>query len=91
MLTVIKVGGGAGIDPLSIIPDIVTLIQQGEQVVVVHGCSAATNELAERLGEPVQHVTSRTGVRSRYTNATMLEIFTMATVSVLSTMTIPDE
>jgi acetylglutamate/LysW-gamma-L-alpha-aminoadipate kinase len=69
MLSVIKLGGGAGIDTVSAAQDIAKLVRHGEQVVLLHGCSHAADELAEQLREPARYVTSAAGVRSRYTDA----------------------
>ena len=82
MLTVIKIGGGSGIDLTAATADSAEFIARGEQVVVLHGCSAATDALAAELGEPVRYVTSTAGVRSRYTDARMLRIFQMAALRV---------
>ncbi|HEY7354938.1 MAG TPA: [LysW]-aminoadipate kinase, partial [Ktedonobacterales bacterium] len=82
MLTVIKIGGGRGIDPAAALADIAEQVAAGEQVVVAHGCSAAADALAAELGEPVRYVTSTAGVRSRYTNARMMQIFLMAALRV---------
>lgn len=82
MLTVIKIGGGRGVDRAAAVADSAECVARGEQVVVVHGCSAAADALAEELGAPVRYVTSTTGVRSRYTDARMLDIFLMAALRV---------
>jgi acetylglutamate/LysW-gamma-L-alpha-aminoadipate kinase len=82
MLTVIKIGGGRGIDPAAALADIAERGAAGEQIVVVHGCSTAADALAEELGEPVHYVTSTAGVRSRYTDARMMQIFLMAALRV---------
>ncbi len=82
MLTVIKIGGGRGIDRAAAVADIAECVARGEQIVVAHGCSAAADALAAELGEPVRYVTSAAGVRSRYTDARMLEIFLMAALRV---------
>jgi acetylglutamate/LysW-gamma-L-alpha-aminoadipate kinase len=82
MSIVIKIGGADGIDPSAVLQDCATLRSQGETVILVHGCSGTTNRLAEELGETVRYLTSTTGVRSRYTNPRMLEIFIMAARSV---------
>ena len=78
MLYVVKIGGGSGIEPTTVARDIAGTVARGDQVVVVHGCSHATDELAEALRTPTRHVTSVAGVRSRYTDARALEIFCMA-------------
>ncbi len=78
MLTVVKIGGGAGIDPSAALQDIAECVARGERMVVAHGCSGATDQLAAEMGVPVRYVTSTAGVRSRYTDARMLEVFVMA-------------
>ena len=78
MLYVVKIGGGSGIEPTAVARDIVDPIAHGDQVVVVHGCSHATDQLADALHRPTRYVTSTAGVRSRYTDAPALEIFSMA-------------
>ena len=45
---VIKVGGGAGIDPTTLAPQIAELVAQGLRPVLVHGGSNETDTLAER-------------------------------------------
>jgi acetylglutamate/LysW-gamma-L-alpha-aminoadipate kinase len=82
MLTVIKIGGGQGIDGAAVMADCADYLARGGPVVLVHGCSAAADALAAELGDPVRHVTSTAGVRSRYTNARMLDIFLMAALRV---------
>ena len=78
MVYVIKLGGGAGLDLAAAAADVAELVAGGERVVLVHGCSAATDRLGERLGEPARYVTSVAGVRSRYTDAAALRVFTLA-------------
>ncbi len=78
MLYVIKIGGGMGSDAAAMASDIEGIIARGDRVAVVHGCSHATDQLAEALGAPMRYVTSTAGVRSRYTDAPTLEIFSMA-------------
>ena len=82
MLYIIKLGGSAGINHSAAIADIADLVRRGEQVVLLHGCSLAADSLAGELGEPVRYVTTVRGVRSRYTDARMLRIFTMAAAQV---------
>lgn len=78
MLTVLKLGGGAGLDYAPAVADIADLIRQGGRMVIVHGCSAAADELGDALGVPTRYVTSVAGVRSRYTDAAALRVFTLA-------------
>ena len=53
------------------------LYKQGQQLILVHGGSAETNRVAERLGHPPKFVTSPSGYTSRFTDRETLEIFEM--------------
>jgi len=77
-VTVIKIGGGAGIDVAPLVDEVSALVRAGERIVLVHGGSHETNELAERLGHPAQFITSPSGHSSRRTDRRTLEIFEMA-------------
>lgn len=74
---VIKVGGGQGIDPTSLTNEIAQLTQSGIRVVLVHGGSHETNQLADALGHPTQTITSPSGNQSRRTDQQTLDIFKM--------------
>ncbi len=74
---ILKIGGSSGINYDLIADDIAALVQNGERMVVVHGGSALTNEVAEKLGHPPQFVTSVSGYTSRRTDRRTLEIFEM--------------
>ncbi|RNC81860.1 MAG: [LysW]-lysine hydrolase [Phycisphaera sp.] len=74
---VIKIGGGQGIDPLALMDEVAGLVRQGERVVVVHGGSHETNQLAETLGHPTRTIQSGGGRVSRRTDKRTLEIFEM--------------
>ncbi len=74
---VIKVGGGEGIDPTALTPEIAELTRSGIRVVLVHGGSHATNVLAHALGHPARTITSPSGRQSRRTDRRTLEIFEM--------------
>ncbi|MGC9468146.1 MAG: [LysW]-aminoadipate kinase [Anaerolineae bacterium] len=78
-MIVIKVGGGEGVDTDSVCLDVAELVQQGKQVVLVHGGSHETNVISEKLGHPPRFVTSVSGHSSRYTDRETLEIFVMVT------------
>ncbi len=75
---VIKIGGGAGIDPESLAPEIAGLVRAGERVVVVHGGSNEVDTLSAALGHPPRTLTSPSGHTSRRTDRRTLEIFEMA-------------
>ncbi len=76
-MIVIKVGGSAGIDYDALCDDLAALWQQGQRLVLVHGGSHETNQVAEALGHPPRFVTSPGGYTSRYTDRRTLEIFEM--------------
>jgi len=75
---VVKVGGGEGIDPLALVPELAGLVRAGERVVLVHGGSHETNTLARALGHPPRTIVSPSGNQSRRTDRRTLEMFMMA-------------
>jgi [amino group carrier protein]-L-2-aminoadipate 6-kinase len=77
-ITVVKLGGTAGVDFSAICNDAVDLLKQGKQLVFVHGGSAEANALGEALGTPPKMITSPSGYTSRYTDRKTLEVFLMA-------------
>jgi acetylglutamate/LysW-gamma-L-alpha-aminoadipate kinase len=79
MMIVVKAGGNGDLDMAAVCADIAELVQQGEQVVLVHGGSHETNVISEKLGHPPRFVTSVSGHVSRYTDRETLEIFAMVT------------
>ncbi|MCH7520300.1 MAG: [LysW]-aminoadipate kinase [Candidatus Marinimicrobia bacterium] len=76
-MLVLKIGGALGMDYDAIADDIAYLVGQKQPLVVVHGGSAVTNEVAEALGHPPEFVTSPSGYTSRRTDRRTLEIFEM--------------
>lgn len=77
-LTIIKVGGGAGIQLTPLLDELAELIRAGQRIILVHGGSDETNRLAEQLGRPPQFITSPSGHTSRRTDRETLDIFNMA-------------
>jgi acetylglutamate/LysW-gamma-L-alpha-aminoadipate kinase len=75
---VIKVGGGEGIDPTALTTEIAELRESGMRVLLVHGGSHETNQLAETLGHPTKTLISPSGNQSRRTDRRTMEIFMMA-------------
>jgi len=75
---VIKIGGGAGIDPAALAPEIAELVRTGVHVALVHGGSHETDRLAAALGHPTRTIVSPSGHESRRTDRRTLEIFEMA-------------
>lgn len=79
-MIIIKIGGGAGVDLDAVCADVAELVESGQQVVVVHGTSAAADGLAARLNVPARTLQSPSGYVSRYTDAETLDVYTMAAV-----------
>ncbi len=79
-MIVIKVGGGAGVNLDAVCADVAELTRKGQQVVLVHGTSAAADTLAVRMGVPARTLQSPSGYVSRYTDPATLEVYTMAAV-----------
>lgn len=76
-MIVIKAGGNGSLDIEAVCRDVAELVQEGEQVVLVHGGSRETTRISEELGHPPRFVTSPSGHTSRHTDRKTLEIFTM--------------
>lgn len=76
-MVVVKVGGSEGVDLDAVCADVAQLVADGQRLVLVHGGSHLTNEVATTLGHPPQFVTSPSGYTSRLTDRRTLEIFEM--------------
>jgi acetylglutamate/LysW-gamma-L-alpha-aminoadipate kinase len=87
MIHILKLGGGAGVEHTRALHNLAARVQRGERWVLVHGTSAAANELARQVGYVVQTITSPGGHTSRYTDARMIEIYSAAAASVNQQMT----
>jgi len=85
-MIVIKLGGTEGLDFSSICSDIQTIMQKDRDIILVHGGSAETNLLAEKLGYPPKFITSPSGFTSRYTDRTTMEIFIMSVNGKMNTL-----
>ena len=72
-MIVIKVGGGSGINLDYVLDD----IPNHNDVILVHGGSAETNTLSEKLNKPPKFITSPSGFTSRLTDPETLDIMTM--------------
>jgi acetylglutamate/LysW-gamma-L-alpha-aminoadipate kinase len=84
---VLKLGGGAGVEHAAALRNLASRILDGEPWVLVHGCSAAADDLALQVGYTVQTITSPGGYTSRYTDARMIEIYSAAAASVNQQLT----
>ncbi len=76
-MIIVKVGGSEGIDYDAVCADIARLWKDGRRLILVHGGSSQTNEIAEALGHAPQFITSPSGYTSRLTDKKTLEIFEM--------------
>lgn len=76
-LVVIKIGGSIAEKPEAIAKDIAAL-QEKYSFIIAHGGSAETNKLTERVGLKPQFLTSPSGVKWRYTNPEIIEVYNMA-------------
>lgn len=74
-MIIIKLGGGADIDPAPLLADLAAL---DEPWVLVHGGNEELTDLSERLGHPARFVTSPSGHVSRYTDQETLGHIQMA-------------
>ncbi len=76
-MIIVKVGGSDGIDYDAVCADVAQLVKSGQRLILVHGGSSLTNQVAEALGHPPKFVTSPSGYTSRLTDRRTLEIFEM--------------
>ncbi len=76
-MLVVKVGGSEGIDYAAVCDDVQSLVESGQRMVLVHGGSHLTNEVATALGHPPRFITSPSGYTSRLTDKRTIEIFEM--------------
>lgn len=76
-MLVVKVGGSEGINLAAVCADVASVFREGQRMVLVHGGSHRTNEVAEKLGHPPRFVTSVSGYTSRRTDRETLSIFEM--------------
>lgn len=76
-MIIVKAGGNGSLDIEAVCRDVAALVEEGEQVVLVHGGSHETTRISEQLGYPPRFVTSPSGHTSRYTDRETLEIFAM--------------
>ena len=87
-MIVVKIGGSQGVSLKSVCSDIASLVKEGTPLIVVHGGSAETNEISEKLGVPPRFVTNSSGFTSRYTDRTTLEIFAMVVSGKINTLVV---
>ena len=82
----IEAAGGKALAIDSIVEDLVTLREEGRDLIFVHGGAETTNEVAAALGHPPEFITSESGYTSRRTDRRTLEIFEMVYCGLLNKM-----
>jgi acetylglutamate/LysW-gamma-L-alpha-aminoadipate kinase len=88
MTLVIKIGGAAGVATERMLDELARYLATpgtDRRVVLVHGGSDLTNELARELGREVRTLTSPGGMTSRYTDHETLRIYAMAVAGQINT------
>jgi acetylglutamate/LysW-gamma-L-alpha-aminoadipate kinase len=79
---VVKIGGARAVDPDGVLADIAAL---DEDVVVVHGGSAAVDDALEQMGIQPEYVETPSGVVGRFTDAETMDVFTKAMAGQVNT------
>ncbi len=77
-MIIVKIGGNESVDFSAICSDLVINASHLEGLIIVHGGSSETNNLADSLDHPARFITSPSGFTSRYTDRKTMEIFLMA-------------
>lgn len=88
MTLVIKIGGAAGVATERALDEIAAYLSKpgrDRRLVLVHGGSDLTNELAHEMGREVRTLTSPGGMTSRYTDRETLRIYAMAVAGQINT------
>ncbi len=85
-MLVVKIGGSQGVGLEAVCRDAAGLVEQGQELILVHGGSSETNDISEKLGYPPRFVTNTSGFTSRYTDRETLEIFAMVTNGRINTL-----
>ncbi len=75
---VIKYGGRAADDVSAFSADVAGLIGTGPHLIIAHGGSTEIDRLGARLGVPMRRMTSPEGLSARITDASTLEVVTLA-------------
>jgi acetylglutamate/LysW-gamma-L-alpha-aminoadipate kinase len=77
-LTVVKCGGAAQVRPAAVCAGVAQLVRAGRPVLLVHGGSAAVEDLARGLGVPLRELVASDGTTSRRTDEATLDVLVMA-------------
>ncbi len=74
-MVIVKAGGGRAVNLDGLAEDLAGL---GEPVILVHGANAFRDDLAGRLGVPLERLTSASGYESRLTDEGAMDVLLMA-------------
>lgn len=85
MTLVVKIGGARAVDPAGALSDVASLVEDGTDVVVVHGGSTAVDDTLEALGETPEYVETPSGVVGRFTDERTMDVFSMVLPGKLNT------
>jgi acetylglutamate/LysW-gamma-L-alpha-aminoadipate kinase len=85
MVVVVKIGGARAVEPEGALADIAALVEEGEQVAVVHGGSTAVDDALERMGIEPTYVETPSGVVGRFTDEETMDVFKMAMAGLVNT------
>lgn len=81
---VVKVSGKVGESYAAVAEDVAGLVRAGRPTVLVHGGSAAIDEVSRHRGIPPRRVVSVSGVEGRYTTEADLDTLLMATAGLVN-------
>lgn len=81
-LTVLKIGGGAGVDWAAACTDSAGWASEGRPLIVVHGASQRADEMGRQLGHEPRQLRFASGHVSRYNDPRTREIFVRAALEV---------
>ncbi|WP_254839451.1 acetylglutamate/acetylaminoadipate kinase [Natronomonas marina] len=82
---VVKIGGARAVDPGGALADVAATVEEGIDVVVVHGGSTAVDDALERMGMEPEYVETPSGVVGRFTDAETMDVFKMAMAGLVNT------
>ena len=82
---VVKIGGANAVDPAGAVDDTAALVDDGREIVVVHGGSTAVDDTLERMDIEPTYVETPGGVTGRFTDAETMEVFSMVMAGKLNT------
>ena len=85
MTVVVKIGGARAVEPEGALADVAALVEDGTDVVIVHGGSTAVDDALERMGIDPEYVETPAGVVGRFTDEETMDVFKMAMAGLVNT------